>query len=223
MRRILFIAFLGAFSAICVAQISLQPNPTRTDINLSEFFNKAAAKFKNNSNKTMTIVWERTVVSTERDWEFQICDKNACWLPMVTAKEFTVNPGEEFEFYVQLAHNQVMGEGIVHVLFYDKEDPAETMIGIFEFGTTTSTRDQQLLGDHIKLQPNPASGFFQINDLSQIRTVQILNVIGTVVKTYYVNSGQQQFDVSDLAPGLYMVRMTHKTSGKVKTLRLRKA
>lgn len=62
---------------------------------------------------------------------------------------------------------------------------------------------------HFTLYPNPSSGSFIINDnYPRILSIQIINILGERLKTFTMTSAQQVFDISDLAVGVYEVRIS---------------
>jgi len=72
----------------------------------------------------------------------------------------------------------------------------------------------------IKLLPNPATDFFKIDTNEKIGRVQIINLLGTVIKQYESNNGDY-FELSGLSPGVYFVKIDHADSSKSRTLRLK--
>lgn len=217
-----FLTILGIFLHLALfSQISLSTNPAVKTLDLGEFFNKAVTTVKNNSNSKVTYVWVASAVTSPSSWIFQVCDLNLCYLPHILTQEFEMEAGQEAEFYIQVSHNNFRGDGEYKVKFTNKNNPADTITGTFIFTSSVSTRDVSF-GENIKIQPNPANQYFQISDTRQIGKVQVLNMVGGVVKTYYAQN-TDQFDISDLPSGMYMVKMIHKNSNKVKTLRLRKS
>jgi hypothetical protein len=216
------LTILGLFLHLAVfSQISLSTNPAVKTVDLAEFFNKAVTTVKNNSSAKATYVWTVTPVTSPNPWIFQVCDINLCYLPTTLTQEFDLEAGQEGEFYIQVSHNNFRGDGEYKVKFVNKNNPSDSITGTFIFNSTTSTRDITF-GDNIKIHPNPANNYFHISDTKQIGKVQVLNLVGGVVKTYYAQN-TDQFDISDLPSGMYMVKMIHKNSNKVKTLRLRKS
>ena len=59
----------------------------------------------------------------------------------------------------------------------------------------------------LKIFPNPASNFITIDGIEEGEIVQVFNVNGQLVKTFYQNVSTQQTDVSDLPSGTYFVKI----------------
>ncbi|GAB7258040.1 T9SS type A sorting domain-containing protein [Polaribacter sp. OB-PA-B3] len=64
------------------------------------------------------------------------------------------------------------------------------------------------LTNNISLSPNPASNIFKINSFNNtiIKEVSIYNVLGKQINA--LNVGTNQFDISSLSRGMYMVKIT---------------
>lgn len=85
--------------------------------------------------------------------------------------------------------------------------------GLISFrGNALGTSDEQNSGVQFKLYPNPANDFITLkmpsNDISSI--VEIFNVHGKVVKSFKAYAEYNNIDISDLANGLYIIRLRTK-------------
>ncbi len=86
--------------------------------------------------------------------------------------------------------------------------------------------NQQLLNNDafdtselITMSPNPASSYFTIN--TEVEKVQIFSITGQLVKTFEKVSSNEQYSISDLNQGVYLVKVTD-TNNREKTMRLLK-
>ena len=63
------------------------------------------------------------------------------------------------------------------------------------------------LNNTISLSPNPASNIFKVNTLNNtiIKEISIYNILGKKVNA--LNIGVNQFDISSLSTGMYMVKI----------------
>ncbi len=80
---------------------------------------------------------------------------------------------------------------------------------------TIGIREQKMV--NVQIFPNPAHDFIQIklNTPSQETTeVTIINALGKVVKTEYINSvnSNKQISTSDLSRGVYFVKIKNANS-----------
>jgi len=69
----------------------------------------------------------------------------------------------------------------------------------------------------IGLYPNPTNEYFAIN--TNTKTVEIFSVTGQLVKTFSQQQSGYQFNISDLAKGVFMVKATDGNNGQ-KTMKL---
>lgn len=86
--------------------------------------------------------------------------------------------------------------------------------------------NQQLLNNDafdtselITMSPNPASSYFTIN--TEVEKVQIFSITGQLIKTFEPVSSNEQYAISDLNQGVYIVKVTD-TNNREKTMRLLK-
>lgn len=63
--------------------------------------------------------------------------------------------------------------------------------------------------------PNPAHNELNVQALTQISDIEIINLLGQTVGTYQVNSNSAKLDVSNLKAGSYFVRVTIDNASKV--------
>ena len=69
------------------------------------------------------------------------------------------------------------------------------------------------------IYPNPADGMVTlISDFNSIETIDIINFKGQIVRTIKISSANQQIDLSELAKGLYMVKVRSNEYYKAKKL-----
>lgn len=82
-------------------------------------------------------------------------------------------------------------------------------------GAPLSTNDFDAKSEAIFAYPNPVTNSFQIDSSENVENVKLYNISGRLVKTF---TGNSNYDVSDLATGVYIT--TIKTQLGSKTLRL---
>ena len=70
-----------------------------------------------------------------------------------------------------------------------------------------------------EIYPNPADGMVTlISDFNSVETIDIINFKGQIVRTIKISSANQQIDLSELAKGLYMVKVRSNDYYKSKKL-----
>lgn len=78
----------------------------------------------------------------------------------------------------------------------------------------------EVFSGDIKIMPNPATDFFKIDTKEKIAEVQIINLLGRIVKQFNANQGDY-FDISGLSSGVYFVKIDHADSNRSRTLRIK--
>jgi hypothetical protein len=74
----------------------------------------------------------------------------------------------------------------------------------------------------ISVFPNPATEFIQVNDQSGTAAkVDVYNLVGKKVRTFEFAYGQQYF-VSDLPKGMYLIQVTDRTGDIITTQKVTK-
>lgn len=60
----------------------------------------------------------------------------------------------------------------------------------------------------LRLYPNPTSGkiMFEGNELTAGKTIEIVDIVGKSIKSFYCNSGINELDISEIQAGIYILR-----------------
>ncbi|MGJ8743094.1 endonuclease [Polaribacter sp.] len=88
-------------------------------------------------------------------------------------------------------------------------------IGVYD-SNTASVHDNAL--NNIKLYPNPTTGNTLYISTSENTNVSIYNLLGKVVKTATITKTKNNLDISNLAKGIYIVKMNIKNATTSKKL-----
>lgn len=220
MKKIILFCFLAFLTIALHAQvsISIEPNPSYATIGAGSTDVPAHAKVKNLGNVTVTYKWERTVVSLPAGMTSAVCDVNQCYLPVVSAKEFQLDAGEEGTMDVHVYPNGNAGSAEISIKVYEVANTANTVTGSYIFSGSTPV--QNISENNFSLSPNPVEdAFFLTGNTAAVGKVVLYNIIGKVVRSYNAN-GSTSFDVSDLTDGIYLVRLEDRSGRALKTLRL---
>jgi len=187
----------------------------------------AHGKITNVSNQTLNIVWRRLVVDAPAEWDYRICDNNACY-PTITGTNYnppqiaellTLAPGDTSLLDVHLLPRGVDGPGIVALELKLVED-LTTVIATanYEVEVFNTTSVAEVNVPKLQVYPNPATDFIQLKNGQGIEQVVIFNTIGKQVRTFEVQPNGV-YPVADLPNGMYMVSLV--AEGRVmKTVRL---
>jgi len=223
MKHILHLIFISLFSFQLSAQVSLVLSSTSASAvgAKDEVSIIAKSTIKNESDSTKTIIWERTVHALTDGWDTAVCDKNICYNPDVETFDFELEAGEEGTLNVYGYPNGNEGMLSVSVKLTDSADPNNTVTGQFDVqsdGFTTSTTFVPL--QDIKIYPNPTAQYISLTDVQDVAALSLYNILGRQVRFFTANY-ENQYDVSSLPVGLYLVRIVDKNSKTLKTLRLK--
>lgn len=80
-------------------------------------------------------------------------------------------------------------------------------IKVFDQVTLLSVKDLQLI-EGFKIGPNPTEDFLNISAKNSIDELQVVNMLGQVVKTATPNMNNYQLNLSELSTGVYFVKAT---------------
>lgn len=79
--------------------------------------------------------------------------------------------------------------------------------------TVTSTKELINSLDYVTTYPNPANTSITFSGIKEVKTIQIININGQIIETKSLsNSAQITYDVSNLAPGIYVAKMIGNTN-----------
>ena len=73
----------------------------------------------------------------------------------------------------------------------------------------------------VKIYPNPAFNFIGLNNVSNISSIIIYNLVGRKMKKITPQEGEQ-YDIADLPRGMYLVQLLGKDGKVVTTQRMSK-
>lgn len=94
--------------------------------------------------------------------------------------------------------------------------------GISQSMKTNPFGDQDKVKVELSVYPNPAYDFFTLNTNQEVKQISIYNIIGKEVKTY-VSNPDNQYDLSELKRGIYILRIFGKDDHLIKAIRLSKS
>ena len=99
-----------------------------------------------------------------------------------------------------------------------------TDLGLISFaGSALSVSDELYSGVEFKLFPNPAKDVITLKMSSEDigSTIEVFNILGKAVKTMKMTNNSYKMDVSDLANGMYLIRVHTKNGLAIKKLVIR--
>jgi hypothetical protein len=112
--------------------------------------------------------------------------------------------------------------GIYYFGFNDNSAATPTAVNMrldtFNFATNLSTND--VLSSEFGIYPNPVKNVINFNSSvnALVSTIELTDLNGRTVKTVKVNATEGQISVSDLATGMYMMKITTDQGVAVKKI-----
>ncbi len=222
MKKSILLVFACLGSFYLSSQISFLPDTVMVH-NITPDITDAPghSKVKNNGIQVKTFKWERTEIQLSEGWQSAVCDKNQCYFPEVTSKEFTLGPSEEGTMDVHVYPNNHEGAAIVQVVVTDLINVNNTATGIYFFNPSVATSTTDVRIARVKVYPNPAAGVFTISENQVAAHIEVFNMAGRKMKSFNYANGDW-YDISDLPRGAYFIRLIDKSAQTLVTRLLQK-
>jgi len=84
--------------------------------------------------------------------------------------------------------------------------------GLFIVRKNAALQNEEFISSNYTIYPNPANTFFSIDSEIDIDSIVLYDALGKIIKTY---QSSQTYDVSNLAKGLYFVRVNNDFTKKL--------
>jgi hypothetical protein len=210
-------AALAQNATLTPSSVTLNPTSAETDVHGTLVLHNPAASAK-------TFKWERTVVSISPGGQTQVCDPNACYLPSVSSKQFTIAANTSVNMQVHfLNFSGVTGCATVHLKITEVGNDDNTVTGIYLFNDCALVLDddEALAAASIRLFPNPTVDVFMLENIDNVDVVRVFGMDGREAKQFQALPNGS-YSVADLAVGNYIVVLQDRNGKAVKSLELRK-
>lgn len=218
MKKIYFFAIMMAFAGILSAQsFTITPSPTVTETMDVRNSLDVYIHFTNNTQASQALKWKGEVTSLTQGWVVTICDNGSCFSVPHTNTEtmIAVSAGDSSFLKGTFTPDNIPGSATISFLVWDAGDSVNTateVTMIVNAGTTSVS--STLLKDKYTVSPTPATDVLHLrakNGALDKGEVQLYNLKGQVVLRKNINAVQSaDFNVNDLAPGIYMLRYATK-------------
>ncbi|MFN7117169.1 MAG: T9SS type A sorting domain-containing protein [Saprospiraceae bacterium] len=238
MKQIILFLFLIMTLATQAQTIKIEPKTVAVDFknqNLSDYTLQLQqyAKVTNLTKQEIRLRWTRVVIDQPLDWETQVCDNNACYIPRVStnidaavgfSQPVVLKPDSSFNLGLYIVPNGVAGRGSFQLVLALASSP-NTPIDTVTFNTsvnqaTTSTQDVAV--SDIRVFPNPASDYFELTNDQSVERLMVYNLLGREVRSFRTQGIGQQYSLQGLPDGLYLIALVNDRKEVIKTVRLNK-
>lgn len=111
-----------------------------------------------------------------------------------------LDPNKTYHFRLfDYNQNNITGNHALYLLARSPQESATT-------ASSTSIEDLNELG--LKLYPNPAQGqvFIEVEDPHISDRVELINMAGQIVKSQSLQTGNNQLNINDLSPSIYLLK-----------------
>ncbi len=223
--KLLFIALLAGASLFSYAQ-SLVLMHEGTDIEpnavLQVLGDETAAELmieldvKNTSSETIETNVTRYLVTLISGHIGTFCWSDQCYAPNTVTSPNTINIAggtvHENDFSGHLNPLGNIGNSTIAYTFFDVNNPSDSVQVVVEYKAgTASIGDLNREKFEVSTYPNPATDVlnFSINsEVNEIVTYELLNITGSIVRSEVTRQNETEFNVSELAEGLYIYRVS---------------
>jgi hypothetical protein len=219
---------LVCFLVLCFpsfGQISFSPDPIEVTANKSTENIQIDFELKNEGADTVFAAWTLDVNEQPGEWQYYVCDTENCYNfnqdVSSTSRPNIIPPGESIIVMFHTLPAEVQGEGAYTIKFFDLDfpDSLKVEVPITVNTITSSTSNLDIKG--LSIFPNPTADFFRVNTGSLVSTIDVVSVIGKKMLSFKVEQGSF-YDVTDLNPGMYYVRLLDDKGDSVKVMKLKK-
>lgn len=191
----------------------------------------AESTITNNTSDTLNMRWERIVNDKPECWVTSIFGISMQFVPMVNTADFVLFPNTtgimNVHTYPEFTADGFLtaGGGEVVLKITNLDEPSDTLLATYNFlitgdvscVTSTSEIDKEV----IRIYPNPSSGYFQLSETQAIQQLLMYDMLGQKIRQFEV-SPDQQYDISGLPAGAYLIQLIGRKQGGIKTIELLK-
>jgi len=144
------------------------------------------------------------------------CWAGLCYPPFVGLSPNGVyihaNSIHENDFSGHLNPNGNIGTSVIAYTFFDVNNPNDSVQVVVQYlAGTVGIADLNKEKLEVSTYPNPATDVLNFNinsELNDVKTYELLNITGSVVRSEATQQNKTKFNVSDLAEGLYIYRVS---------------
>ncbi|MBK6901679.1 MAG: T9SS type A sorting domain-containing protein [Saprospirales bacterium] len=234
-HTLLVFSFLSFTLNAALAQLEISPNPwvgTFEDVDLSDYYSEPIAHglMINNFANQVNVRWELVILSAPEEWDFRVCDKNACygsnvltnWDPANQIEEPAIlAAGEEGLLDLHILPRQVSGACEVEIRLSLTSDPGNILAtGTYQVTVPTGV-EEEISVKNLRIFPNPSADYFALTSSLGVQKIVLYNVVGRIVRTFEVAEGKK-YNIADLPDGMYLAGLVGKGGDVMRTMRISK-
>lgn len=174
-----------------------------------QYYNSFANVYELRKLDTISNSWSKKI-TLEQSYALTAIDKeHKFWFTNYENNGIAVYNGSDWSFYT--TSNSQLPSNTVHDIKIDSDGTKwiATDQGLVAFDLATSINQESKLNLELDLFPNPAHDYITLKMPKELQrtTVDILNIQGSLIKSFNVSNNQSRLDVSHFPAGIYLVRI----------------
>jgi hypothetical protein len=154
--------------------------------------------------------WKVLSITMPAGWEFGMCDPINCLTNIAVNDEgfFSLKPNNQGEFKGDFVPNNISGIGTAKVLINSVKFPERFDTLTYIVNAWVTSVKEVSLSKEVSVFPNPAKERVTLKyPTKEIIAIEIYNVLGTRVKTFYHSGLESEINIGDLKSGVYFIRI----------------
>ena len=182
--------------------------------------------FNVEKDTTYTVYWKvfKDPNTWMAPWATYVCDKVLCYGENrdYNSAENEMGKGEHlFQFHFRPYAKA--GCTVVELVLYGDSRFSEEIyrVKIDINGCLSSTTQSIVLGSKVKVYPNPANEYFQLDNDDNVDKLRLFDISGREVKTF-IHFKNAQHIIGDLKSGMYFLQLFDEKNRSIKTVKLNK-
>ena len=96
-----------------------------------------------------------------------------------------------------------------------------SFLAMGQTSSKSSAGSNSALKSSIKIYPNPAFNFIGLNNVSDVSSIIVYNLVGRKIKKFTAQANER-YDITDLPRGMYLVQLLGRDGKVVTTQRMSK-
>ncbi len=175
----------------------------------------------NTSDAVLKLRWVKKAQSKPDISDAAICDNVVCWNPSRNESDFSIEVGDSSNFDFHYYPNGNAGNAVYKVSVEEVAKPDNKAELTFTINDATTSNALFPGEENVRIYPNPATDYFSVDGIDQLKRVIVINLVGQEVKRFSA-SLKAKYNISELIRGLYLIRLVDNKEQVIKTVRLSK-
>lgn len=205
--------------------MSFTPDPIEVAANKSTENIQVDFELKNEGADTVFLAWTLKVLEQPSDWQYYVCDTENCYNlnqdVSSTSRPNIIPPGESIIVMFHALPAEIAGDGSYAINFFDLEFPDSLKVEVPISVNTLTSSTSNTATKGLSIFPNPTTDYFKVNTGTLVSSIDVVSVVGKKMRSFMAQQGSY-YDVADLNPGIYYVRLLDSKGESVKVMKLKK-